>query len=168
MKVISGMLGVLMLTLLPLPLEAKSVYVNVMSRDLFSGTQNLESLDAIIEIEPNKIGDWFKQINANNDGNLRLGKDQALIIKGGRGSIGMELDQYKQRSIIGTALLKAYGCYKKHRLGKDNATYVIVSVASVGSEMRIPWCTDSLLISGGSINVGQLSAKAKLIPKPEN
>jgi hypothetical protein len=162
MKIISGMLGVLMLTLLALPSEAKSVYSNVISRDLFSSAQNLEDLDAIIMAGNDQIGEWFKiDAKTNPKGDLKIGTDQAFVIRGGRGTIGEQLDQLKQRNIVGSAYLRAYGCYKQNPIGKDNATYVIVSLSS--SAMGIRWCTESVLISGGVINVGELSKKVKVI-----
>jgi hypothetical protein len=161
MKIIFGLLGVLTLTLLALPLEAKEVYVTVMSEELFRAAQDLDSLDAIIRSGPDQIDELFKQ-SATQDGNLRLRTDQALVIKGGRGSIGLELDQYKPSIIFGAKYLKAYGCYKKRPIGRENTTYVIVSS---GGFVIQNWCDQKLLISGGSINVGQLSTKVKAIPQ---
>jgi hypothetical protein len=163
MKIISGMLGVLMLTLLPLPSHAKTVFAHVITYEYFSKAGNLAGLDARIQTAPNEISDWFSTTT-----DLTLRQKQALLIRGGGGSIGKELDYYKQRSIIGTSLLKAYGCYKRNGLGKDNATYVLVSHASDGFAMQPQWCDDHReLISGGSINVGQLSTKVKQFRKKE-
>lgn len=165
MKIIFGMLGVLMLTSLALPLEAKEVYVKVMTNDLFSSAQDLDSLDTLIRSTPGEINELFKPISKNEDGNLRLKFDQQLVIRGGPGSIGSELDQYKLRAIFGAANLYAYGCYKKRPIGRENTTYVIVSSGGSGGSGLRQWCDEKLLISGGTINVGKLSTKVKAIPR---
>jgi hypothetical protein len=163
MKIIFGMLGVLMLTLLPLPLEAKDIYMAVLSEYLVTGAGSLDNLDVLIRTNSSEVDHYFQ------NGNLILQHDQALIIRGGRGSIGRELDQYPARNIIlnnpmNWQNLDGYGCYKKRPLGRENTTYVIVR--SSDAQWNGGWCTKSLLNSTGTtINVGQLSAKAKVIPQ---
>jgi hypothetical protein len=166
MKVISGMLGVLMLTLLPLPLEAKSVYMARMSIDLIQGAQNLDSLDVQIKTfspapPPDAIDHWFQT------GNLTLQDDQVFIMRGGQGTIGAELDQYKTRNIIlnnarNWQSLVAYGCYVKKPIGFDNVTYVIVMASNWAAP---PFCPKSLSIpsAGPTINLATLSKKVKVI-----
>jgi hypothetical protein len=165
MKIIFGMLGVLMLTLLPLPLEAKTVYMAKMSIDLISGAKNLDNLDVEIKTfspatPPEPVDHWFKK------GNLTLQDDEAFIIYGGQGSIGRELDRYKTRNIIlhnpnNWQSLVAYGCYIKKLIG-DNVTYVIVMSAHWAS----PLCKTSLDVSpeaATTINLETLSKKVKII-----
>jgi hypothetical protein len=73
MKIISGLLGVLMLTLLALPSHATETQMAVVSKDILSGVRNLDTLDTIIDSAKNPITFYFKDIDKNNDGNLRFG-----------------------------------------------------------------------------------------------
>jgi hypothetical protein len=168
MKITSGMLGVLMLTLLPLPSHAKTVYMAKMSIDLIQGAKNLDSLDVEIKTfsppEPPDRIDYFFQ-----NGNLRLENDQVFIIRGGQGTIGAELDQYKTRNIIlnkakNWQSLEAYGCYVKKSIGTDNVTYVFV----MSSDYNAPsFCKAKSLssTSAPTIDLATLSKNVKVIHK---
>ena len=134
MKIISGVLGVLMLTLLPLTSHAKTVHMAKMSIDLIKGAINLDSLDALIKANHQDIDDHFKISAKNPKGDLTLNEDEAFIIRGGQGSIGAKLDQYKTKNIIlnnarNWQSLVAYGCYVKNPVPYDNVTYVFVMSA---------------------------------------
>jgi hypothetical protein len=83
MKTIFGLMGVFILTLLPLTLHAADVDYMVVKQDTFSGAKNLDSLDELIRALTHPIDTYFKPKNKNQDGNLRLDSDRALIIRGG-------------------------------------------------------------------------------------
>ena len=61
MKIISGMLGMLMLTLLPLPLEAKTFYIALVGDGLTVGVNTWDNLDTIIRTydPPNSIDTYL-------------------------------------------------------------------------------------------------------------
>jgi len=166
MKIRSGMLGVLMLTLLPLPLHAKEVYMAVVSEDMLTGVPNLDGLDAIIKTSAHDIDYYFA------NGNLTLQTNEQFILRGGRGSIERELDQYNNRSIIlntggrNWLTLDAYGCYQRRPIGRENTTYVMVRSSLWPPGAR--HCARGLhaVNNGGTvIGLGPLSAAVKVMPK---
>jgi hypothetical protein len=168
MKIISGLLGVLMLTLLALPSHATETQMAVVSRDLLSSVRNLDSLDAIIGSNKNSINFYLKDISNNNDGNLRLGSNQALIISGGVGTIAKDLDDYQNRNIWNSSLVMtyrvaAYGCYKNSRIGKAT-TYIMVVGDSGG--WNTGWCSGKLtqlLPDSSGVKVSTLRTKVENI-----
>jgi hypothetical protein len=163
--------------LLPLPLHAADVDYVVVKQDTFSSAKNLDGLDEMIRTFTHPIDTYFKPKTKNEDGNLRLDSDQALIIKGGKGSIGRELDQYQDRFIQNsseriTYNVAAYDCYKTRLVGQAT-TYVIVmgdskqwasNIRQWGS--KFGWCTGtwSLLIPDTtSVSLVSLSKQVKRI-----
>jgi hypothetical protein len=172
MKIISGLFGVLMLTLLPSPSHAQADYTKV-KQDLFASAKNLKSLDAVMGIQPKPLDTYFK------NGNLRLDRDEVFLIRGGHGTISEELDQYVHRVIMNsfdqlTDRVTAYGCYVKPTLGKAKA-YVMVFGDSAKFAPNINqwggnngWCTGTwaLLIPGdSSVKVSDLSRRVATIYK---
>jgi hypothetical protein len=156
------MMSMFMLMLLPLPLQAKDVYLALVSEDLTKGLKNLDSLDVIIMANDQNIDQYFK------NGNLTLQPNQELIIRGGRGSIKRELDQYKRRNVIlntggqNWVTLSAYFCYVKRPIGRENTTYVMLRTAYKWEGEN--YCTKTLYPDNASdtvINLGSLGAAVK-------
>jgi len=166
MKIISGLLGLLMLTLLVLPSHATETQMAVVSKDILTGVRNLDALDTIIDSEKKLITFYFKDIDKNNDGNLRLDPNQALIISGGVGTIAKDLDDYQHRNIwnkVTTYRVAAYGCYKNSRFGKAT-TYIMVVGDSGG--WNTGWCTGKwtqLLPDSSGVKVSILKTKVESI-----
>jgi|SRR5215469_2625583 len=169
MKIISGLLGVLMLTLLPSASHAQ--YYTIVKQDTFASAKNLKSLDTLIQLQPKAIDTYFK------NGSLRLDRDQVFLISGGNGTIGEELDQYAQRSIMNSYLqdtdrVTVYGCYVKPTLGKAK-TYIMVFGDSAKFAPNINqwggnhgWCTGTwtqLIPDTNVVQVPDLSRKVKYI-----
>jgi hypothetical protein len=126
MKIRFVLMSVFMLMLLPFPLEAKDVYLALVSDDVAKDRQNLDSLDPIIKTNLQDMDHYF------GNGDLTLQLNQEFIIRGGRGSIKRELDQYKTRNVIlntggrGWLALAAYGCHVKRPIGREDTTYVML------------------------------------------
>jgi hypothetical protein len=120
------LMSVFVLMLLPFPLQAKNVYLALVSADLTKDIPNLDSLDAVIKTAWNDIDYYFQ------NGDFTLQENQELIIRGGRGSIKRELDQYQGRNVIlntggdKTLRLQAFGCYFRRSIGRENTTYVML------------------------------------------
>jgi hypothetical protein len=179
MKIISGMLGVLMSTSLALPLHADEVDYMVVKQDTFAGAKNLDSLDELVDTFHLTIDTYFKQKTKNEDGNLRLDSDQALIIKGGKGTIGLELDRYNDRAIHNsseriTYNVGAYSCYVKPLIGKAKAYVIVVgdsqkwanNLRQWGQGQQHGWCTgkwEVLIPDTTAVGLASLSKKVKNI-----
>jgi hypothetical protein len=178
MKIISGMLGVLTLMLLPLPSHAADVDYLVVKQDTFAGAKNLTSLDVMLKTMGNQdIASYFKQINKNEDGNLRLEDNQAFIIRGGKGTIGAELDGYKNRIIQNSSPtttwnITAYACYVKPTIGKAKMYVMVVgdsakwapNITQWGGNMG--WCTGNwvqLIQDTSGMKLSDLSTQVKSI-----
>lgn len=76
----------IMLMLLPLPVQAKKVYITVVSADLVRKVRNWDDLDVHIRTHNQGLANIFP------NGQLLLQSDQALLIRGGRGSIVTSLE----------------------------------------------------------------------------
>ena len=173
MKIISGLLGVAMLTLLTSPLHATQFYAAKVTKSDIAGIQDLDNLDEVIRTyaSQNGLSAYFKPKNKNEDGHLRLGNDEALIISGGKGSVVKELNQYIDRDIHNSSMqltynVEAYGCYKKSRfIGKAN-TYVMVMGNNAG--WNNGWCTGTwtrLTNAGAYVRVSDLHRRVTTIEK---
>jgi len=132
MKMRFVLMSIFMLLLLPLRLEAKEVYVALVSEDQMKlGVPNLNAFDQIIKSHLLDFDDYFTK-----NGDLTLEINQELIIRGGRGSINTKLDPYPDKKVTlnargsgkNWAPLEAYGCYVK-RATRENTTYVLVTSA---------------------------------------
>jgi hypothetical protein len=177
MKIIFGLLGVLMLSLLPSSSHAEQADYVVVKRDTFAGAKNLASLDEMIRTYTQPIDTYFKQIGKNEDGNVRLGNDEVLIIKGGNGTIGRELDGYKDRIIqnssqIMTWNVAAYGCYVKPTIGKAKTYVMVVGDSTIWASNITQWggnrgwCTGTwvkLIQDTSGVKVSDLSRRVKTI-----
>jgi hypothetical protein len=170
------LMSVFALMLLPFPLEAKQVDfflvnddVTTVSDDMPTGGKDWDKLDAVIQTDLNNIDYYFE------NGDLTLHPGQELIIRGGPGSIGSELDRYKQRKVFfnnsGNTLLGifAYGCYVKRPIEKENTTYVFLSTDTIPTSLRAGQykrCNKpSLLVNRYAIDFKSLSAKVKAMSK---
>jgi hypothetical protein len=126
MKMIYVLMSMFMLMLLPSPLEAKDVYLALVREDVTQAAPSLDTLDQVIQTNLHDIDHYFK------NGDLTLQPNQEFIIRGGRGSIKRELDQYKTRNVIlntggqNWMTLAAYSCYVKRPIGRENTTYVML------------------------------------------
>ncbi|HUB65434.1 MAG TPA: hypothetical protein VL996_13495 [Methylocella sp.] len=131
-----------MIFLLPLPSEAREVYVAVVSEDLLHPHREnlpdpanrkelkeyreylLDYYETITENPNNGFDFYFEDSNTKNLKNLTLQDDQELIISGGRGSIAREMDPYAKSKVIFQRRGKAFACYYERPLGKQNVTFV--------------------------------------------
>jgi hypothetical protein len=156
MKMISALMSMLMSMLLPLPVQAKDVYMALLSEDITNSAKNFDSLDAVIMANTKAIDQYFQ------NGDLTLQSDQELVIRGGRGSIATALDRYKSRSVIlsGRGVLASYGCYYKRPIGRENTTYVILRDIGPGGN-----CNKALFTHATrTIDLKSLSAAVKAMP----
>jgi hypothetical protein len=120
--------------LLSFPLEAKQVYVAILTADE-TRVKNLDELDELIRKYNHDI-DYYFSAPRVKDFKLILEPDQELVIRGGRGSIKEEIDKMKY---IDTALIEMSGryemgifaCYVTRPLGRENTTYVMIKAVSV-------------------------------------
>jgi hypothetical protein len=163
MKMRFALMSMFMLVLLPLRLEARPVYWAVVSEDAMEVAANLKELDTVIESHLLVIDDYFTK---NDD--LTLQPDQELIIRGGKGNIGQELDLYQERFVFANQpvgqkswQLVAYGCYYKRTFGKDT-TYVMLRSSRWQGERT--YCHKELgHLKSSRIGLGSLSAEVKRI-----
>jgi hypothetical protein len=107
--------------------EKAMVDFTKVSASIIQNVQNLHSVDAVIANDPKTIDDFF------GNGDLSLKYDEVFIMSGTRGTVKLELDKYRTRSISlagarGADYLDIRGYYvKKRARGKESTVYIIIS-----------------------------------------
>jgi hypothetical protein len=161
MKMRFALMIMFMLMLLPSALEAKDVYLALVSEDITKAVTSFDTLDAIIKSNSYDIDHYFQ------NGDLTLQPNQEFIIRGGRGPIKRELDQYKTRNVILNTYgqdwltLNAYSCYLKRPIGKDNTTYVMLRSGYKWQGEK--YCPKELVLPGATtvVVLGELGAAVR-------